>query len=85
MNPISTGSEMKSATEPSRRSEASRRVAPTNNVNVTEALSRGAGSPLGTTSPSSAPTRIASVVVVLTLSAREVPSKAYITIGTNAV
>jgi len=44
-----------------------------------------AGFPLGTTCPNWAAVRIANVVVVLTLSTREVPSTAYITMGTRAV
>ena len=45
-------------------------------VTVAAAVSSAAGSPPGTTSASWAPVRIASVVVVLTLSGREVPRMA---------
>ena len=51
LKPIRTGSEMKLATKPSRRIEASTSIAPTNSVNVAEAASSEAGSPFGTTSP----------------------------------
>jgi len=40
LNPMSTGSEMKSARKPSRSSHASTRNAPTNTVNVAEAPSK---------------------------------------------
>ena len=43
---------------------------------VAEARSSMAGSPSGTTKARSAPVRIAIVVVVLTLSTRELPSTA---------
>ena len=43
------------------------------------------GLPLGTTWLNCAAVKIANVVVVLTLSTREVPNTAYITIGTRAV
>lgn len=65
--------------------EASKSAAPTSSVNVAEALSRAAVLPLSTTCPNWAAVRIANVVVVLTLSTREVPSTAYITMGTSAV
>ena len=76
LKPISTGSEMKLATKPSRSSEASRRMAPTRKVSVAEALIKDAGSPSGATWPSWAAARMASVVVVLTLSGRDVPTTA---------
>jgi hypothetical protein len=76
LNPIKTGSEMKFATKPSRRIEARKSIAPTNNASVAEAVSSEAGSPFGTTSPSSAAANMARVVVVLTLSTHEVPRTA---------
>jgi hypothetical protein len=76
LKPINTGSEIKLAIKPRRSKEASVRTAPTKRANKAVALSRDDGSPLGTTSPSSAAVRIAMVVVVLTLSTREVPMTA---------
>ena len=43
---------------------------------MAEAANKDAGSPFTATSANSAPVRMASVVVVLTLSGREVPSTA---------
>ena len=76
LNPIRTGSEMKFATKPSRRIQAATRIAPTINVSVAEARRSAPESAPGTTSASSAPVRIASVVVPLTLNTRDVPSAA---------
>ena len=76
LKPISTGSEMKLAMKPNRRSEASRRIAPTRKVSVAEALIKDAGSPSGANWLSWAAARMASVVVVLTLSGRDVPTTA---------
>ena len=67
---------MKFATKPSRRSEANTSIAPTNIAKVAPAIANSAAPPLGTASPSSAAARMASVVVVLTLSGRDVPSSA---------
>ena len=85
LKPTSTGSEIKFATIPRRSRDATKSAAPTSSVSVAEAVSRAAGLPSGTTCPNWAAVRIAKVVVVLTLSTREVPSTAYITIGTRAV
>ena len=76
LKPTSTGSEMKLATKPSRKTDAKISMTPTIRVRSAVASSTAAARPPGTTSPSSAPVRIASVVVVLTLSGREVPSTA---------
>ena len=67
---------MKLATKPRRSTAASIRNAPTREVRVAAAVMSFAGSPSGTTRPSCVPARIASVVVELTLSTREVPSSA---------
>ena len=76
LKPISTGSEMKLAMNPNRRNDASTSMPPTNSPRVAKALMRDAGSPPGATWPRSTPVRMAIVVVVLTLSGREVPSAA---------
>ena len=76
LKPINTGSEMKLAMKPNRRSEASRRMAPTRRVSVAEALINDAGSPAVANWPSWAAARMASVVVVLMLSGRDVPISA---------
>jgi hypothetical protein len=70
LKPTSTGSEMKLATNPNRSSEAKTKVAPTNRVSVAEVLIREAGS-LATNCSNSVADKIASVVVVLTLSGRD--------------
>ncbi len=76
LKPTSTGSEMKFATKPSRRIAATTSTAPTSNVNVAHAAVSDAVSPPGATSPRAAAARIDSVVVVVTLSGRDVPSTA---------
>ena len=76
LKPVSTGVDMKFATKPSRSSRAASSIAPTSAVSVAVAVISRAGSPSGTVSPSCVPARIASVVVELTLSTREVPSSA---------
>ncbi len=76
LNPTSTGSEMKLATKPRRKTQATIRIAPTSRVSVAAARSSAAVSPVGTAGASAAPVRIAIVVVVLTLKTREVPSQA---------
>ncbi len=76
LNPVRTGVDMKFATKPSFRSLASMSIAPTSSVSVAVAVTSFIGSPSGTTSPSSVPARIASVVVELTLNTRDVPSSA---------
>ena len=75
LKPVSTGAEMNVATNPSRSMRAPTSSAPTSNVNVAVATASFTGSPSGTARPSSVPVRIASVVVELTLSTRDVPSK----------
>ena len=74
LNPISTGSEMKFARNPSRSTPASTRMRPTSRASVAEAATSDAASPAGATAPSAAAVSMASVVVVLTLSGREVPT-----------
>ena len=76
LNPVSTGVDMKLATNPSRSSRASNSMTPTIAVSVAVAVMRRAGSPSGTLIPSCVPARIASVAVELTLSTRDVPSSA---------
>ena len=76
LKPVSTGVEMKLATNPSRSSRASTSIAPTSAVSVAVAVTSFAGSPSGTARPSCVPARIASVVVELTLSTRDEPSSA---------
>ncbi|MEI2805835.1 MAG: hypothetical protein V9G18_07815 [Albidovulum sp.] len=67
---------MKLATKPRRRTPASTSMTPTRPVRVAAAVTSWAGSPLGTASPSWVPARMARVVVELTLSTREEPSRA---------
>ena len=75
LNPTSTGSEMKLATKPSLQMEASIRIAPTMSVSSAQAESSIVGSPSGATMASSAPVRMASVVVVVVaLIGRDEPS-----------
>ncbi|MNE69459.1 hypothetical protein D3C80_1651850 [compost metagenome] len=76
LNPTSTGSEMKLATKPSRSIPATIRIAPTISASVADAASNVAASPSGLIWPSAEPARMANVVVVLTLSGRELPSSA---------
>ena len=76
LKPVSTGVEMKLATKPRRSTAAATSITPTSSASVAVAVSSLAGSPSGTTRPSCVPARIASVVVELTLSTREVPSSA---------
>ena len=64
------------ADKPSRNNEARTSKPPTISVNIAEALRRDDGSAPGTTSPSSVAVRTAMVVVVLTLSGRDVPISA---------
>ena len=85
LKPVSTGVEMKVATNPSRRIRAAIRNAPTSSVSVAVAMASLTASPSGTARPSSVPVRMASVVVELTLSTRDVPRNAYSAIGTNDV
>ncbi len=76
LKPVSTGAEMKLATNPRRISLARSSIAPTSAVRVAVAVTSFAGSPSGTARPSWVPARIASVVVELTLSTRDEPSSA---------
>ncbi len=76
LKPVSTGVEMKFATKPRRSSRARISSPPTSAPSVAVATESLPGSPSGTTLPSCAPTRIASVAVELTLSTRELPSSA---------
>ena len=76
MKPVSTGVEMKFATNPSCNSRARSSIAPTSAASVAVAVTSFAASPSGTTRPSCVPARIASVLVELTLSTREEPSNA---------
>ncbi|MNF63812.1 hypothetical protein D3C84_455240 [compost metagenome] len=76
LNPTSTGREMKLATKPSRSTAASISMAPTSRVRVAVTMSSWPGSPSGTTTPSWVAVRIARVLVELTLSTREEPSRA---------
>ena len=76
LNPMSTGSEMKFATNPRRRNEAAVSNSPTSRASVAVARMSVAVSPSGAISASSDPTRIAMVVVVDTLRTRDVPRRA---------
>ena len=76
LKPVSTGVEMKLATNPSFISLASSSIAPTSAASVAVAVTSLPGSPSGTTRPSCVPARIASVVVLLTLNTRDEPSSA---------
>ncbi len=67
---------MKFATKPSRNADAATNTTPTIAVSTAVAPNIAVGSPSGTASPSCAAVRIASVVVVLTDSGRDVPSSA---------
>ena len=85
LNPVSTGSEMKLATKPSRKSRATSRIAPTRTASVAVAVTALVPGCVASRPPSAVAPRIAIVVVVLTLSMREVPRSAYTTIGRKAV
>ena len=76
LNPVSTGSEMKLATKPSRSTAASHEQCADEDRERRAGHDQRAASPPGAARPSSAAARIAIVVVVLTLSGREVPSSA---------
>jgi len=76
LNPINTGSEMKLATQPKRKIAPETRITPTNNVSVAEAVTRKAVSALEAPFSRALAVKMANVVVVLTLSGREVPSAA---------
>ena len=76
LKPVSTGVEMKFATNPSFSSLATSSIAPTSAASVAVAVTSFAGSPSGTTSPSCVAVSIPSVAVELTLSTRDEPSSA---------
>ncbi len=76
LNPVRTGSEMKLATKPRRKTAAATSTTPTSKVSVAAALKSEAGSVPLAASPRAAPVRMASVVDVVTLSGRELPSSA---------
>ncbi|MNP41868.1 hypothetical protein D3C76_1355940 [compost metagenome] len=76
MKPTSTGSEMKLATKPRRNKPAIVRIAPTNKASVADATSNSMGVPNGLARAITDPASMASVVVVLTLRGRDVPSTA---------
>jgi len=76
LKPVSTGVDMKFARNPSRRTDAPISSTPVSAVSVAAATVSLTGSPSGTANPSCAPVRIASVVVELTLSTRDVPMSA---------
>ena len=75
LNPASTGWEMKSARKPSRSSDAPRSSTPVSIASVEAAARARSASPSATVT-TAAPVSAASVEVVLTESAREVPSSA---------
>jgi galactokinase len=85
LKPVSTGTEIKLATKPSRNTAASTNNTPTTKASVAAATTRSSRSPLGATLASSDAVSIAIVDVALTLSGRDVPSTAYTSIGTRAV
>ena len=76
LKPVRTGVEMKLAMKPSRRAEASRSNTPVSAARVAAAVASLSGSPSGTASANCVLARIASVAVELTLSTRDVPSRA---------
>lgn len=84
LKPLSTGSEVKLATTSS-RTAAGISMTPTRRARVAEAASSAVGSPLGATGERWVPVRIASAVVVVRPSGRDVPRMASIDVRTNAV
>ncbi|MOA63203.1 hypothetical protein D3C78_1888470 [compost metagenome] len=76
LKPVSTGNEMKFATNPSRSAEAAIKSTPVSAVSVAVAVINRSVFPSGATSASWLAVRIASVVVELTLSTLEVPNRA---------
>ena len=76
LKPVSTGSEMKLATKPSRSRRAASSTRPVSTASVADAATSAAGAAFGAASASAAALRMPSVVVVLTLSTRELPSAA---------
>ena len=76
LKPASTGSEMKFATNPKRSAAATSKTSPTSTVSVAAAVASPAASAPGTASDSADPTRMAIVVVVLTLRTAERPRAA---------
>ena len=71
-----TGSEMKLATMPSRRIDATKRIAPTRKASVTVVEMSTLSLALGTPSRRALAVRIAIVEVVVTLKRHEVPNTA---------
>ena len=84
LNPVSTGSEMKFARNPSRTMRAIMSIAPTRTESVAAAVNALSDESARMASPIAVAHRIAIGVVVLTLSRRELPSPAYTAIGTRA-
>jgi hypothetical protein len=76
LKPASTGSEMKFATKPKRSALASSSTTPTMIDRVAATATSSPVSPPGATAARAEAVRMAMVVVVLTLSGREVPSSA---------
>jgi len=84
LKPASTGWEMKSATNPSLNTLAASSSTPVSIASVVAASIALSASPPATV-PTAAPVSAASVDVVETDSARELPTSAYASIGTSAV
>ncbi len=84
LNPVSTGSEMKLAAKPRRRTRAAISIRPTSRLSVAAAVRGSSPGSARSASPIAVAHRIAIGVVVLTLSRRDVPRTAYTTIGTSA-
>jgi len=85
LNPVSTGSEMKSATKPSLRRPAATSMSPTSTASVAATTAACARLASGATSAIAAAVRMPIVVVVLTLRRRDEPTSAYAAIGRSAV
>ncbi len=85
LNPTSTGWDMKLATKPMRRNAASTSIAPASRASVPATTVACSGPAPRAASPIAVATRIAIVLVVETLSTRELPSRAYAAMGTTAV
>jgi len=73
LKPVSTGTEIRFATNPKRRTEARISRTPVRAVSVAVAVISRPGSPSGAAIPSCVAVRIARVVVELTLRTRDVP------------
>ena len=76
LKPVRTGSEMRFATAPRRRTRARRRMTPTRTESVAPTASAETPLPSGARRAISAAVRIAIVVVVLMLRGRELPRRA---------